>query len=238
MEVRLRFCSHWRFVCLAPQFGVHEGLDAVEFGVFSDFCFDTLTFPGWNGEDLVPATVLQSLLGGGGSFSTGGPGKGMHSRLFTQVLNRQGWIESCIGFNNVYADSGLFGIYGTVQPGRMSAASSLNGASRMIGEIILDQFRNCKDFGEVELQRAKNALKSSVFMNLETNSVAMDDLGRQVLMSDRVASGEDFARIIDEVQAADLRRACKNMLILGLNDNSNKLHLRKTIINTKRAFVI
>lgn len=30
--------------------------------------------------------VLAKLMGGGGSFSTGGPGKGMHSRLYTRVL--------------------------------------------------------------------------------------------------------------------------------------------------------
>ena len=40
---------------------------------------------GWDSPDLIAATVLQSLLGGGGSFSTGGPGKGMHSRLFLKV---------------------------------------------------------------------------------------------------------------------------------------------------------
>lgn len=39
---------------------------------------------GWNGKDLVPLTVLQTILGGGGSFSTGGPGKGMYTRLYLQ----------------------------------------------------------------------------------------------------------------------------------------------------------
>lgn len=29
-------------------------------------------------------TVLNTLLGGGGSFSAGGPGKGMYSRLYTR----------------------------------------------------------------------------------------------------------------------------------------------------------
>lgn len=42
------------------------------------------TVDGWNGEDLVPLTVLQTILGGGGSFSTGGPGKGMYTRLYLQ----------------------------------------------------------------------------------------------------------------------------------------------------------
>ncbi|XP_022938119.1 mitochondrial-processing peptidase subunit alpha-like [Cucurbita moschata] len=37
---------------------------------------------GWHKEkDAMASTVLQMLLGGGGSFSAGGPGKGMSSRL-------------------------------------------------------------------------------------------------------------------------------------------------------------
>lgn len=32
--------------------------------------------------DLVPITLLQTLMGGGSMFSAGGPGKGMYSRLY------------------------------------------------------------------------------------------------------------------------------------------------------------
>lgn len=41
-----------------------------------------------NHDDFVPFCVLNMLLGGGGSFSAGGPGKGMYSRLYLNVLNR------------------------------------------------------------------------------------------------------------------------------------------------------
>ncbi len=43
---------------------------------------------GWHDDNFVPTCVLQVLLGGGDSFSAGGPGKGMHSRLYREVLNR------------------------------------------------------------------------------------------------------------------------------------------------------
>lgn len=71
---------------------------------------------GWNGPSLAAITVLQMFLGGGGSFSTGGPGKGMHTRLYTEVLNRYAWVESCQASSVMYADSGLFTIYATVVP--------------------------------------------------------------------------------------------------------------------------
>jgi len=39
-------------------------------------------------EDFIAFCVLNMLMGGGGSFSAGGPGKGMYTRLYTNVLNR------------------------------------------------------------------------------------------------------------------------------------------------------
>lgn len=38
--------------------------------------------------DFIAFCVLQSLLGGGGSFSAGGPGKGMFTRLYLNVLHK------------------------------------------------------------------------------------------------------------------------------------------------------
>jgi processing peptidase subunit alpha len=49
---------------------------------------------GWKDNKASTAmTVLNTLMGGGGSFSAGGPGKGMYSRLYTRVLNRHAWVR-------------------------------------------------------------------------------------------------------------------------------------------------
>ena len=37
---------------------------------------------------FIPFCVLNMMMGGGGSFSAGGPGKGMYTRLYTRVLNK------------------------------------------------------------------------------------------------------------------------------------------------------
>ena len=67
--------------------------------------------------DIYALSTLAALLGGGGSFSAGGPGKGiqpfctyfynlgMYTRLYTQVLNRNGWVENCNVINNTYKDT-------------------------------------------------------------------------------------------------------------------------------------
>jgi processing peptidase subunit alpha len=46
---------------------------------------------GWCHDDIVPVCVVDTLLGGGSSFSAGGPGKGMYSRLYREVLNMNSW---------------------------------------------------------------------------------------------------------------------------------------------------
>ena len=46
----------------------------------------------------------------GNSFSSGGPGKGMHSRLYTRVLTQYHWAHSCTAFNSTFNGSGLVGI--------------------------------------------------------------------------------------------------------------------------------
>jgi processing peptidase subunit alpha len=81
---------------------------------------------GWNQEKTaMVVTVLQMLMGGGGSFSAGGPGKGMHSRLYLRILSNYQQIESFSAFNSVYNNSGLFGIYAVTSPDFSSKAVDL-----------------------------------------------------------------------------------------------------------------
>ena len=69
--------------------------------------------------EFVPLCVLQTLMGGGGSFSAGGPGKGMYSRLYLNVLNRHHWAQNASAHNWSYADTGLFGIHGATIPQKL-----------------------------------------------------------------------------------------------------------------------
>lgn len=157
---------------------------------------------GWNGKTLAAVTVLQMFLGGGGSFSTGGPGKGMHTRLYTEVLNRHHWVESCMATSVMYADSGVFSIYATLVP--QHAKDFLLVLKRI--------FQGLNRISAEELQRAKNALKSSIHMNLEMRSVMMEDIGRQLILSDKVGNAQEFGRMIDAVTTHDLCDALRECL--------------------------
>ena len=78
-------------------------------------------------DDFFPIAVLNSLMGGGGSFSPGGPGKGMFTQLYTNVLNRHHWIYSAIARNHSYIDSGLFALYGSAHPSQVECTSLCYG---------------------------------------------------------------------------------------------------------------
>lgn len=67
-------------------------------------------------KDFIAICVLNMMMGGGGSFSAGGPGKGMYTRLYTNVLNRYHWMYSATAYNHAYADTGLFCIHASAPP--------------------------------------------------------------------------------------------------------------------------
>jgi processing peptidase subunit alpha len=145
--------------------------------------------------DIYALATLQTLLGGGGSFSAGGPGKGMYSRLYTNVLNQYGWVENCVAFNHAYTDSGLFGI---------SASCATQFVPRMLDTMarelsLLSAETGIGRLSEVEVNRAKNQLRSSLLMNLESRMVELEDLGRQVQEHGRRYPVKDIVSSIEGV---------------------------------------
>lgn len=166
-------------------------------------------------EDIYALATLQFLLGGGGSFSAGGPGKGMYSRLYTHVLNQHAWVESCIAFNHTYTDTGLFGISASCIPGR--TASMLDVMCRELHSLTLDA--GFSALSEREVSRAKHQLRSSLLMNLESRMVELEDLGRQVQIHGKKVSVADMCRRIDALTVQDLRRVAK-MVFGGLSSAS------------------
>lgn len=159
-------------------------------------------------SDIYALATLQTLLGGGGSFSAGGPGKGMYSRLYTNVLNQHGWVESCIAFNHSYTDSGLFGISASCTPARVS--QMLEVMCRELQNLTLDT--GFSALQPTEVKRAKNQLRSSLLMNLESRMVELEDLGRQVQVHGRKVGVKEMCRKIDALTIQDLRRVAKQVM--------------------------
>ncbi|KAN0064936.1 Mitochondrial-processing peptidase subunit alpha [Thecaphora frezii] len=159
-------------------------------------------------DDIYALATLQILLGGGGSFSAGGPGKGMYSRLYTNVLNQHHAVDYCAAFHHCYADSGLFGIAASVHP-------SFNTSIVHVIARELELLTSGLYHGSVtpaELSRAKNQLKSSLVMALESRLVEVEDLGRQIQAHGKKVSVEEMCERIDRVDLATLHRVATRVL--------------------------
>lgn len=167
--------------------------------------------------DIYALATLQTLLGGGGSFSAGGPGKGMYSRLYTNVLNQCGWVESCIAFNHSYTDSGLFGIAASCSPTHVTRM--LEVMCKELQSLTLDSGFSALQMQEVN--RAKNQLRSSLLMNLESRMVELEDLGRQVQVHGRKVGVREMCDQIDALTVHDLRRVAKQVFG-GLVENKGQ----------------
>ena len=172
-----------------------------------EYCRVALAFPvgGWHSKTMVTACVLQTLLGGGSSFSAGGPGKGMYSRIYQQVLNRYGWMETAEAFTTFADEGGLFGL---------SASTSYPGKVPELVTILADQLARLaiEPVNEVELSRARNMLKCNVLTQLESRLILFEDMGRQVLTYGKREDATTTCQKIDSVTPEDIQSLVEGML--------------------------
>ncbi|KAL0707601.1 hypothetical protein Bca4012_074027 [Brassica carinata] len=187
------------------DFRQHTGDEATHFAL-------SFGVPGWDKEkEAVMATVLQMLMGGGGSFSAGGPGKGMHSWLSMimmitmdylfadadlRILNQYQEFQSCTAFTGIFNNSGLFGIYGCTSP--EYAAKGI--------ELVADEMKAVAEgkVNQKHLDRAKAATKSAILMNLESRMIVAEDIGRQILTYGERKPVDAFLKTVDQLTLKDI----------------------------------
>lgn len=130
--------------------------------------------------------VLSTLLGGG--FS---------SRLFQKIREEAGLAYS------VYSDLGLYSDAGCLSVG---AGTSLD-ALRTVLQYALREFRDLKDrlAPESELRRAKEHLKGSLMLGLESTGSRMANLARQEAIHGHVRSLDEINDQIESVKAPDVQ---------------------------------
>jgi processing peptidase subunit alpha len=149
----------------------------------------------WADKDVYAASVLQTLLGGGNAYSSGGPGKGMHSRLYQDVLSKHNWIESATCFNSIYSDAGLFGFYASAPP----------EAAGAVVDVLLQETRKMTTVSEEELVRSKNMLLSNVLSYFDNPAARTEEMARSVSTSGRFHTN-DLIEGIRSVTKEDLER--------------------------------
>ena len=129
--------------------------------------------------------VLNTLLGGG-----------MSSRLFQTIREKQGLAYAVFSELTPYKDTGCLLVY---------AGTSRESAPRVVSSII-EQFRDLKENGvrADELQRAKDHLKGSLMLSLESTASRMSNLARQQMYFGRFLSLDEMIANIDAVTTKEI----------------------------------
>src|SRR3989440_2425203 len=124
--------------------------------------------------------ILNTLLGGG-----------MSSRLFQNIRERQGLAYAIYSDLSPYRDTGCLSVY---------AGTSRESAAKVVRSVV-SEFRKLKSdavSGE-ELRRAKDQLKGSLMLSLESSTARMSNLARQEMYFDRFYTLDELIEKIESV---------------------------------------
>ncbi|MBM3777362.1 MAG: insulinase family protein [Acidimicrobiia bacterium] len=147
-------------------------------------------------EDRYASYVLNTVLGGS-----------MSSRLFQNVRERRGLAYAVFSGLNAYRDAGSLSVY----------AGCANEAVSELIDVVVLELRRMRDEPPAadELRRAKDHLKGSLMLNLESTSSRMSQLARQEMYFDRHYSLDETLQGVEKVSLDDVLRVARTLLVDG-----------------------
>jgi predicted Zn-dependent peptidase len=142
-------------------------------------------------ERRYAASLLNVILGGG-----------MSSRLFQNIRERQGLAYAIESDLSPYTDSGVLSVY---------AGTSRESAAQLIRSVS-DEFRSVRKDGvsAEELRRAKDHLKGSMMLSLESTSSRMSNLARQTMYLRRFISLDEMLSSIEKVTREEVHAIARD----------------------------
>ena len=141
-----------------------------------------LGYPGTflGSDELYPMSVMNNLLGGA-----------MSSRLFQKIREEMGMAYSIYTYPSTYVGCGTFAVYAGVSP--------KNGHA-VLDETLKQLDLLCRDgVAEKEFREAKNQLRGSYLLGLESPGSRMQSMGRGQLHLDRCMTPEETVAKIEAV---------------------------------------
>jgi predicted Zn-dependent peptidase len=143
-------------------------------------------------EDRYSSYVLNTVLGGS-----------MSSRLFQNVREKRGLAYAVFSGLSAYRDAGSVTIY----------AGCANDAVGELVDVVIAELRRMKDeeLPESELRRAKDHLKGSLMLNLESTSSRMSHIARQEIYFDRQFGLDETLEGVERVSTSDVRRVARDL---------------------------
>ena len=146
--------------------------------------------------DRYASYVLNTVLGGS-----------MSSRLFQNVREKRGLAYAVFSGLSAYRDAGSMTVY---------AGCANDAVSELVG-VVIDEIRRLKDqpIPESELRRAKDHLKGSLMLNLESTPSRMSHLARQEIYFDRQFGLDETLAGVEGVSLGDVQRVARDLFANG-----------------------
>jgi predicted Zn-dependent peptidase len=143
--------------------------------------------PSMTSADRYTVHVLNVILGGG-----------MSSRLFQTIREEHGLAYAVFSGVNAYTDAGYLSVYAATSPDQVTDVIRLS----------IEQFNKLKSepVSDAELQRAKDQLKVSIMLSLESTSARMSNLARQEIFFGRQFTLDEILQRINRVTTDDIQR--------------------------------
>jgi predicted Zn-dependent peptidase len=128
-------------------------------------------------------------------------GGGMSSRLFQNIREREGLAYAVFSELQAYRDTGSLTVY----------AGTARETAQQALRLVLEEFRRMKaaPVPAEELRRAKENLKASVMLSLESTSARMSNLARQEIYFGRFFIPDEILADIEAVTAAEVQEAAR-----------------------------
>lgn len=154
----------------------------------------TAAWPGcsFTDSDYYALQVYSTILGGG-----------MSSRLFQEVREERGLAYSIYSFTSSHKDTGIFGLYAGTGP---------EMAGDMMPVIRGEMEALAKGPTDEEFTIARAQLKSGLMMALEATTSRMEQLGRQLLVFDRILPIEEMTGNVDTVTKSDVAQIAEGIV--------------------------
>ena len=143
-------------------------------------------------EDKYALQVLDTALGGG-----------MSSRLFQSLREDRGLVYSTFSYHTCYEDVGTVAVYAGTSPSNTSQVIRLirEECRRVVREGLRPE----------ELKRAKEQLKGSILLELESMGARMGRLAKAELYNERLLTPQEVIAKIDAVGLEDIRRVAHRL---------------------------
>ncbi|WP_407923563.1 M16 family metallopeptidase [Alteribacter lacisalsi] len=143
-------------------------------------------------EDIYSLVLLNNVLGGS-----------MSSRLFQEIRENRGLAYSVFSYHSSFHDTGMVTLYAG------TAVKHLDDMYQCLSDVV----SNVKENGitEKELRNAKEQLKGSLMLGLESTNSRMSRNGKNELLLGRHRTLDEIVHEIDKVTLMDVKKTGNNI---------------------------